>query len=582
MPELHETRNNKTIKQLLEYQRGNLKHDRSSFDSHWQEISRFISPRRIRLDPDDVNRGGSRWNNIINNVATKSLRIAVAGMFAGNVSPARPWFALVHRDDNIMADEEARQWLHEVTQKILAVFRESNFYKVAPVIFKDLLLYGTSLMTHVDSFDTVARFYSHPLGSYWLGQSDTLQINQFVREFQLKTDQVVSQFGLENCSYRVKNAWDRGDYRQDVKIIHHVLPNFLLQQGNPFALGKNYLSLYYEGGGTNYTMSGSSYQSNIQDNNMFLAIEGFEEQPFYAPRWEVVGEDIYGTECPGMVALGDVKQIQAEEKRKGQAIDKQTSPPLQAPSSVSNIGVNSLPGGITIVDTGAENRKIEPLYNVNLNLQDLKEDILRVEERIKDAFFVNMFLAITEMQGVQPRNEYELIHRNDEKLLQLGPALQQVQGEFLTKVVDRVFNQLVRADQGGRNGVLPPIPQALEGQPLEVQYISSLAQAQRAVATQSMDRTLAFVTGLGQLKPEALDKIDGDWFVEEYARVTGVPPKAIVPDQQVQQTRQQREAQRQAMMQAQAMEQASAADRNAAGATKDQALAAAALQEEQG
>lgn len=573
MPEIAEKRNGKSIKQVLEYQRGNMRDDRTSFESHWKKISEFMSPRRIRLTDTDINRGGDRWNSIINNIATKSLRIAVAGMFAGNVSPARPWFALVHPNENLMEDEGVRQWLHAVAQKILAVFRDSNFYQVAPIVFKDLLLYGTTLMTHVDDFDSVARFYSHPLGSYWLGQNDRLQVNQFVREFRLKVDQVVATWGLENCSQRVQYAYARGDYKDDVLIVHHVMPNFLLDLRSPFALGKPYIGLYYEGGYTPKQAAGALASTGYTNDDMFLGIEGFYEQPFYAPRWEVVGEDIYATECPGMICLGDTKQLQAEEKRKGQAIDKQVSPPLQGPSSIGQLGINALPGGITLVDTGTDNRKVEPLYNVAINLNDLKEDIMRVEERIKDAFFVNMFLAITEMQGIQPRNEYELIHRNDEKLLQLGPVLQRVQGEFLTKAVDRVFAQLVRADDNGRNGVLPPVPQELEGGALEVQYISSLAQAQRAVATQSLDRTLAFVSGVAQIKPEVVDKMDADWMTEEYARVTGVPPKAIVADAQVAAMRQQRQQEQMMMAQMEAMKSAGQASQGLAGADKASAEA---------
>lgn len=543
-----------------------MRKDRTSFEGEWASIAKFMSPRNIRLNNTDVNRGDNRWNNIINNVATKSLRVATAGMFAGNVSPARPWFALIHPNAEKMENKEVREWLHAVTEIILAVFRDSNFYKAAPQSFRDLLLYGTSLITHVDNFENVARFHSHPVGSYWLGQSSTLQVNQFVREFRLKVDQVVERWGKENCSAHVQNSFDRGNYKDDVLIVHHVLPNFLLDLKSPFALGKPYLGLYYEAGAGNYQNSGALLEASYLNNDMFLGVEGFFEQPFYAPRWAVVGEDVYATECPGIVALGDVKQLQHEELKKGQAIDKQVSPPLQAPSSVTKFGVNSLPGGVTIVDTGPDNRQIGPLYNVQINLADMREDILRVEERIKDAFFVNMFLAITEMKGVQPRNEYELINRNDEKLLQLGPVLQQVQGEFLTKVVDRVFNQLVRADDNGRMGVLPPIPSALAGEALEVQYISSLAQAQRAVATQSLDRTILFTGNLAGIKPETVDKIDSDWLVEEYARVTGVPPKAIVPEEEVQQIRQQRAQEQQMAQMAELAAKAGSATRDFASA----------------
>ena len=565
MPIIDDKLNGFSFKQQLERTRGNLIIARESFDQHWKSISDVVSPRRVRLQVTDSDKGDRRWNNIINNVATKALRIAVAGMFAGNVSPARPWFALIHPDEELMEREDVRVWLHQVERQILGVFRDSNFYTVAPVVFKDLILFGTSVCSHVDDFNSVARFYSHPVGSYWLGQNDRLEINQMVRELQLTVDQVVAKFGKENCSPQVVGAYDRGDYKQKVVIIHHVAPNAILDLDSPFATGKPFLSVYYEGGvGTTASRSAAALSSNIVNNNQFLGVEGFYEQPFYAPRWEVAGEDVYATECPGMVALGDIKQLQVQERRKGQAIDKQVNPPLQGPASVSEI--NQLPGGLNTFQMGSENQKITTLYDVNLRLNELREDMQAVEARIEDAFFVNMFLAITNMEGVQPRNEYELIHRNDEKLLQLGPVLQRVQNEFLSLAVDRVFAQLVRADDNGRNGVLPTPPEVLRDADLEIQYISSLAQAQRAVATQGLDRTLAFTSQVASIKPEAADKMDGDWMVEEYARATGVSPKAVVPDEVVEQRRQQR-----AQMQAQQLQ----AEQMARGGQAAQAFAQA-------
>ena len=556
MPEVKDRVGNRSLKQFLERQRGLLNDTKHTFEPQWREISRFMSPRRARFDLNDRDRGERKWNAIINNTAVFALRVAVAGMFAGNMSPARQWFALTHPNDELMERNDVKVWLHDVEQKILTVFRESNFYNIAPKVLKDLLMFGTSVMTHVDDPTTVARFYSHPIGTYALGLDDKLKVVHLVREFTLYVDQVVARFGLDNVSPSVKTAYESGNYKQEVYIVNHFLPNPLLQPDNPFALGKPYLGLYYEGGplrnnGRQAYLDGST---GTFQGDMFLAVEGFRERPFYAPRWSVEGEDTYATEWPANVALGDVKQLQSQEKRKGQAIDKQTNPPLQAPPTVRNVegGINALPGGVTFVETGGvdSGRGITTLYDVVLNLQDLRADMEMVEQRIKDAFFVPLFLAITEMEGIQPRNEFELVNRNDEALLQLGPVLQQVQGELLSPVVDRVFNQLVRLDDNFSNGILPEPPEALRDQQLEVRYISSLAQAQRAVATQSIDRVWNFASRVAQVKPDVLDKLNADWSVEEYARVTGVNPEALVGDDEVDQVREARAQAQQAEAQA--------------------------------
>ena len=577
MPEVTQTVGRKTLKQFLEHQRSVLNETRSSFEPQWRDISRLMSPRRARFDVNDRNRGERKWNSIINNVATYSLRTAQNGMFAGTMSPARPWFALVHPDDALMESEQVKVWLHQVEQKILSVFRDSNFYNIAPKLIKDLIMFGTSAMTHMDDAQTVSRFFSPPVGTYALGLDDVLDPAHFVREFVLFVDQTVAKFGLNNVSQTVRVAYENSNYKNEVFIAHHIMPNPLIDPDNPFAFGKPYLGVYYEAGplrARNVSQGASGYGgSTYQSSNKFLGVEGFFERPFLAPRWSVEGEDTYATECPGIIALGDVKQLQTQEKRKGQAIDKQTNPPLQAPPTVRNIegGINALPGGVTFVETGGvdSGRGITTLYDVNLNLQELRADMQEVEQRIKDAFFVSLFLAITEMEGVQPRNEYELANRHDEALLQLGPVLQQVQGELLSPIVNRVFAQLVRLDDGGRNGILPPAPEALQGQPLEIRYISSLAQAQRAVATQPIDRLVRFTVGVAQIKPEAVDKIDTDFMIEEYGRATGTSPKAIVPDEVVAQIRQQRAEAEAAAQEMEMLSQGAGSVKDIASAVKE-------------
>ena len=82
-----------------------------------------------------------------------------------------------------------------------------------------------------------------------------------------------------------------------------------------------------------------------------------------------------------------------------------------------------------------------------------------------------------------------------------------------------------------------------------------LAQAQRAVATNSIDR---FITSLGmvaQVRPEVLDKFDPDRWADVYADALGIDPQLIVPGEQVALIRQQRAQAQQQAQQAQAMEQ---------------------------
>src|SRR6202043_3737282 len=129
------------------------------------------------------------------------------------------------------------------------------------------------------------------------------------------------------------------------------------------------------------------------DSEMMLRESGFKQFPAVCPRWAVAGGDIYGN-SPGMEALGDIKQLQHEQLRKANAIDFQSNPPLQVPNSMKNQDVNRLPGGITYVDAGPAGAGIKTAFDVELRLDFLLEDIKDCRERIKSAFFVDMFMML--------------------------------------------------------------------------------------------------------------------------------------------------------------------------------------------
>jgi hypothetical protein len=81
-------------------------------------------------------------------------------------------------------------------------------------------------------------------------------------------------------------------------------------------------------------------------NTLLLRVSAYEEFPSVAPRWDVVGTDSYGS-GPGWVALGDSQQLQVQQRRKLEAIDKQVKPPMVGPPSLKNEPASLLPGGVT-------------------------------------------------------------------------------------------------------------------------------------------------------------------------------------------------------------------------------------------
>lgn len=497
--------------------------ERSSWISHWQELSDNLLPRSARFYTSDRNKGDKRNNRILDSTAVRALNVLSAGMMAGMTSPARPWFRLAIDDIELMQHASVKRWLVEVQERMSRVFSISNTYMMLHTVYEDLGCFGTSAAIQMPDFESVTHHYNSPIGEYCLATDFKGRVNTVYREFEKTVSEIVGEFGLENISPSVRNMWDNGNYDQWVKVTHVIEPRMDRDVRRSDGRNKRWKSVYFE--------------SACEQKNRFLREGGFDDFPALCPRWRRTGGDVYGT-SPGMEALGDIKQLQHEQLRKANGIDYMTKPPLQAPSALAKAGMNFLPGGVTYVDQVGQHNGIQSIWNVNLNLDHLLMDIRDIRERIKSNFYADMFLMLA--GGDYTRmTATEVAERHEEKLLMLGPVLERLHNELLKPMINNTFAQMVRM------GAVPPPPEELQGLELNVEFVSMLAQAQRAVATNSIDRFVMSLGTVAQVNPEVLDKFNADEWADVYSDILGIDPELILSSEEVGMVRQARAEQQQ-------------------------------------
>ena len=512
---------------------GHLRSERATWWSHWQEVTTYLLPRNGRYFEQDRNKGHRRHNSIYDNTGTRALRTLGAGMMAGATSPARPWFRLGTADPDLNKYPPVQLWLADVTERMQLVFQKSNTYRTLHGIYEELGAFGTAGSIILPDSKNAIHHYPVTIGEYAIATDYQGRVNTLYREFQKTVGELVREFGYNKCSTSVKNLYDRGSLDQWITIIHAIEPrddrerNFNKQDN----MNMKYKSCYFEQGG---------------EGEQVLRESGYRDFPAVIPRWGVAGGDIYGN-SPGMEALGDIKQLQHEQLRKAQGIDYQTKPPLQVPSYMKNRDVDSLPGGVTFVD--GQQGKIETAFNVNLNLDHLLRDIQDVRGRINSSFYADLFLMLANATDTR-MTATEVAERHEEKLLMLGPVLERLHNELLDPLIDNTFNRMIES------GLVPPAPEELQGMELNVEFVSMLAQAQRAIGTNSVDRYTNTMGMIAQMKPDVLDKFDSDKWANAYAQMLGIDPELIVPDRQVAIIRQERAQAQQQMAQREAQQQA--------------------------
>jgi hypothetical protein len=503
-----------------------LDRERASYMPTWHDLADSFAPRRGRFldSAPDTSRGQRRDQRVIDNTPLIAARVMASGMMAGISSPARPWFRLRLSSERANEDPGARAWLDEVQQRMLRVFAKSNLYNCLHTLYGELGVFGTGALWIDEDEEDVVRGYTLTVGEYWLASSNRMAIDTLYRSVWWTVRQIVDMFGRDRVSPGLLAAYDSGQLDLEYELIHAIEPN-------PNAAGPEVRGAHNPWNGhlsNRLPWRSVWFERSAQGENLLLRVSGYTEFPCMAPRWEVVGTDSWGS-GPGWVALGDARQLQVQQQRKLEAIDKQIRPPMVGPPSLKNEPASLLPGGVTYV-ADPSGQSFRPAIDVRLDLGALAADIQEVQGRIKEAFYANLFLMLAESDR-REITAREIDERREEKMLMLGPVLERLHDELLQPLVARVFNIMVR------NGLIPPAPPSFDGRGLQVEFISILAQAQKSVATAGIERMWQFGAQIGAIKPEALDRLDADGAMDAYADMTGAPASVLVDRKQAEKAR---------------------------------------------
>ena len=413
------------------------------------------------------------------------------------------------------------------------VLTASNVYSALHNAYEDLGTFGSALIMIVDDYEDVVRAHSVPIGSFWLATGPRGDVDTMYRNIEMTVKMVVEEFGLDAVCHATRNHFDEGNYHHPVEVIQCVEPNLNRDQHRRDFAGKPWRSIYWEKGA---------------EEGKFLAKRGYDRKPFVAPRWAVTGLEPYGR-SPGMDALGDIKMLQLLQREYLKAIEKQVTPPLQAPVSAQNLKISQVPGKINFVsDADLQRGGIRPLYEVHTPLNFLSEKIRETREAVRQVSFADLFMMMAYSDRRQITAE-EIIERRSEKMLGLGPVLERLQDELINPLVDLLFDRVLDA------GIVPPPPEELQGHELSIVLISMIAREQRGDEMVAVDRVLAAAGGMAGASPGVIDKIDFDQAIDEYARILGAPPRLVRPDDTVQEMRDARNQQQEQMSQMAMMQQ---------------------------
>ena len=515
----------------LRKQYGALKDERERIKSTWRDLAdNFLPLKRVLLQenhqPEDVyNLMGTVNNSILDSTPVKGIRTLGAGMQSGMTSPAKRWFKLGLPDAKTEEIPSVKEWLSKAQDSIFNTMARSNFYNNTHRCYLEIAVFGTLVFLILEDDEKTVRTLCLSAGTYVVSTNFKNIVDTLYRQIFMTAEQMVGQFGEENVSFPVKNAFkSMATKNQWFSVIHAIFPNEDADPEKDDVPAMAYSSVYFE----------ESTTDGDRENG--LRRGGFREQPFIAARWDVTGESAYG-DSPAMDVLPFAKSLQSMKATLLKTKQKNADPALNVPPNMKS--ASTAPGALNYTKSPGE--KIEATVSIKGETADTQTSILDERRQILQGLFNDVFRALA-LSPSDKMTATEVLERVSEGLRLLGPVLERLQFEMLDPIIDRLF--LISL----RNGLFPSVPPEIEGLITKTEYISPLAQAQKAVGTDAFNQLLVFAQTMAGLNPPVLDNIDFDEMLKTYADLIGISPKVIQDDATVDQIRELRRLQQEAAL----------------------------------
>jgi len=512
-----------------------LEQQRSTWESHWQELADYMRPRKADIVITSETPGRKRTEQIFDGTAVRAAEMLSASLHGMLTNMSTSWFSLRYRDPQLQLDDEAREWLLSAEDAMYTAFHRSNFQEQIQELYDDLVVFGTATMMIEPDDVNNFRFSTRHIAEIYVAENAQGRIDTVYRKFKMTARAAIDQFGEAEVSDRIKHTEQRDPYEM-VDIVHVVQPRSDRDPAKINRTNKPFASFYLD-----------------REDNQVLSESGYDEFPYVCPRWLKSSTELgYGRSC-GMTALADTKVLNRMSEVNLRAAQKQTDPPLMVPDDGFMLPIRVVPGGLNFYRSGTRDR-LEPLQigsntPVALNMEEQRR------QAVRSAFYVDHL----QLAPVPNETATAVLQRTETSMRLLGPVLGRLQSELLQPMISRCWSIMSRQE------AFPQPPEFLMGTgDIEIEYVSPLARAQRKGDAQSLVQLMEFMQPLMAIDPGIADYLDMDGMAQHLIKTLSIPATIVRGEQEVLGKRDERAAQQaqQAEMQ-EAMQMAQAAGKAA-------------------
>lgn len=500
-----------------------IKTDRTNVEGVWNLIEKFIVPYRGLFFRSNTGETETDWRRreIFDSTAIIANQNLAANIHANVTNPLIRWFNIRFRRSQVNDMHEAKIWIQEVSELIYLALQESNFNLEANELYLDLTSFATSFMAEEveeddnDDFKQL-NFECMPLFQSYFEPDVHGNVINYYRDLNWTPLQMVTKFGYDKVPELIqeKSKLSTNSTTRE-KVIFAIYKRKdqpavnTLQKLEPMARPFGFKYFLYSTGGL------------LGDEG------GYYEMPIYAPRWRKAAGSMWG-HSPSMVCLSDVLTLNQLVELVLKSAEKVVDPPILTTRRGVFGDVDLSSGGLTTV---ASLQSLAPFESkARFDVSHLEKQ--QLQDSINRTFFMDQ-LQLKEspaMTATEVNVRFQLMQRL------LGPTLGRLQSDWLDPLIERTFKILYRYGQ------LPEIPQVVAemGAELEIEYLGTMARAQKYDEVASTERWLGNVTAMSEAFPDVLDVVDSDRTALDMGQSMGVPAKYMNSRTAIDNTRNQR------------------------------------------
>ena len=491
-------------------------------ESTYREIRDLLAPGTGIFDNDeDFENKKINYTKLLDSEPTTFLDTTVAGLYGGLINPASRWFDItVDKSSPAYKDMgfyEIGQLTDGTKEFLYFVFNKTNFYSAMRSVINEWVRYGIGCMIIEERDWDLMFFNPMTIGEYYLGIDADGKYTKLARCFKMTPDKLIQAFGRENCPAKVIEDYKEGRLGVTYTVKHLIMPN--PKDGEVGSYFK-FVDLYW------------MEDCGCCEGPHYLRKSGFRSNPIVVFSWERKNPRTVYPIGIGEKMLGDIKELQATVKYLNIHKAFLAAPALAMHTSMGKKPI--LPGSVFYTDQDPSKVASE-IYKVNAYVAELEDSRMRLLDKIRKMSYAEILLLFAQRDKGQ-MTAREVTALTNEQMMLLAPVFLQAKSG-LESIFKRVLDICVR------RGLLKRVAPNFDKEQFQVEFLSSIAKAQKMSEIGSIQDLISYIGALGQIKPGALDYINEDAIVIDIAERLGNASKINSEERVAQLRQQQAEAQ---------------------------------------